>query len=120
MPLGRAIIVAVLAAAVALLPASGGTALASPLDAGHGHPAAVELSAGEPVDAAPCDHATSAVDDCGSISACAVKCFTYAGLRLPTLATPLAVAIALPLPATEIVDLAAGAPPFRPPRADAA
>jgi hypothetical protein len=115
MRIGRAIMAVALALAVAMLPASGGAASAANMNATHAHAAAATMAdAGQ---AAPCDHDSGAVSDCGSIAVCALKSFTYAGLALPSLATPIAVASPLPVPVTEIADSGDGAPPFRPPRA---
>ena len=119
MPFGRAIVAILVAFAVTLLPASGGLAFADKSHALHGHAAVVDefAAAAEADQAAPCDHDSSAVDDCGSLAVCALKCFTYAGLRLPSLQVPFSAACAPPGRTTDIVASRDGAPPFRPPRA---
>ena len=118
MPLGRAIVAVILAIAVAMLPATGGAAFAAQIDAGLGRGATTELMVVTTTDqASPCDHGSSAVDDCGSLAVCALECFTYAGLRLPSLQVPFSAACAPPGRTTDIVASRDGAPPFRPPRA---
>jgi hypothetical protein len=108
-------LVVLVAVAIVLLPASGAAAFAASLDGTHGH-AAIALTA-DADDAAPCDHDTSAVNDCGSMSACALKCFAYTGLPLPSLGTVFSTAGALPVLAPDLVTSRDSAPPFRPPRA---
>jgi hypothetical protein len=67
----RAILIAVIALAVALLPVAGGMAVAMPHDAS---------SAAAPSDCCPhgnpCEKKT---DGCGSIAGCALKCFNFTG-----------------------------------------
>ena len=116
MPSGRTILAILVAVAVALLPASGGAAFAAEHDGTHSR-AAVALTMADADDAVPCDHGRSTVADCGSLAFCALKCFTYAGLSVPTIATPFAVACAPPVPPIDGVDSRDGAPPCRPPRA---
>ena len=117
MHIARTIAALVLAVAVALLPASGGAAFAAQSNAAQSHDGTVAMSAAHDTDhATPCDHGSSAIDDCASVSVCALKCFTYAGTRLPSLAPPFgAIRLATGFTA-DIADSRGGIPPFRPPR----
>jgi hypothetical protein len=113
MRIGRAIVAVLVAVAVALLPVASSAVSAAKIDGA----VAVDMTA--PVEAdqgTPCDHGGKAIDDCVSLSACALKCFAYAGTALPRLAIPLmAMRIARAFASDDVVTRA-GAPPFRPPR----
>jgi hypothetical protein len=113
MALARTILAVLIAASVALLPAAGGAAFKlQPSDA-------AEMSAAEPMhdccppDANPCG---KAMDNCGSMAACALKCFSFAGGTSSLLQYPLTPAGLMPLFESDGFRPQTGSPPFRPPR----
>jgi len=70
MSIGRPLLIALIALAVALLPMAGGMALAMPHDASlTGHADCCPHGK-------PCEKKT---DDCGSMAGCALKCFSFSG-----------------------------------------
>jgi hypothetical protein len=116
MLIGRTIVAVILAVAVALLPASGGSVFATQIAAQQQEPAVAASAAHDADQAVPCDQGRT-VDDCASLSVCALKCFGYTGTRLPNLTASFA-AIRLGRALTaDKVNSRGGIPPFRPPRA---
>jgi hypothetical protein len=101
------------ALSVAVLPLAGGAAVV--LDS-------VEFSAVEPIHdccdhGSPCDETSKAVNDCTSMTACAVKCFNYAGTVLPHVVVAPIGSSLHPVRDSGFVASQIGHPPFRPPRA---
>lgn len=56
------------------------------------------------------------MDGCGSMAACALKCFSYAGGVSSPLGYSLTLAEVLPPRQSDAVRSQIGSPPFRPPR----
>jgi hypothetical protein len=112
MAIARTIFALLIAASVALLPAVGAAAFKLQ------SPDASETSAAEPEHdccppaANPCG---KAMDNCASMAACALKCFSFAGVSSP-LQYPLSVAGLVPLLQSDGFRAQTGSPPFRPPR----
>ena len=111
MALSRTILALLIAASVALLPAVGGAAFDSTT-----HDAA-EMSATGPMHdccppaANPCD-----MGDCGSMAACALKCFSFVGGMSSPLDHLALLAGPMPLFGSGPFYARASIPPFRPPR----
>jgi hypothetical protein len=114
MAFARTIFALLIAASVAILPAAGAAAFKlKPQDA------ATEMSADEPThdccppSANPCD---KAMDDCGTMASCALKCFSSsAGVSSP-LSFPLTLGSVMPLFEGGDFHSKTSSPPFRPPR----
>jgi hypothetical protein len=107
----RAILVSLVALSVAALPVAGGMARAAMT-----HDAAIAAKGDCCHGSGPCEKQKKH-DDCGSMGACALKCFNFSS----TLSAPLYVALTssavtrLPLPASN-VPFASDNPPLPPPR----
>jgi hypothetical protein len=113
MAFARTIFALLIAASVALLPAAGAGAFTLKSQD------ATEMSATEPTHdccppaANPCD---KAMDDCGTMATCALKCFSCStGVSSP-LSFPLTLASVMPLFESGDFYSQTGSPPFRPPR----
>ena len=114
----RTIVVVVVAVSVAVMPAAAGAMAAARTSpdafSGTAHSAAM------PVDCAhhnsPADRGSKGADECGSLAACAVKCFNYVGSVVPGIATTPKASPLQPLAAAGRVASNIAAPPFRPPR----
>jgi hypothetical protein len=107
---GRTILALLIALSVAMLPAA----------AGAGVSATEDMSMTEdmhdccPPKANPCDHA---MDDCGSMATCVLKCFSFAGTSSEIIVFP-ATSVKMIAPfERNPFSSQTGAPPFRPPRA---
>src|SRR5262249_39534394 len=113
MAIVRTILAMLIALSVAMLPATGGAAFTLKAQD------SAEMSAAEPMHdccppkANPCD---KTADDCGSMAACAMKCFGYTGSISPLMYLP-AHADAVSLFDSNGLRSQTGSPPFRPPRA---
>ena len=113
MALARTIFALLIAMSVAILPAAGSAAFKLKSQD------ATEMSAGEsmhdccPPAADPCD---KAMDDCGTMATCAMKCFGYSAVASSPLSFPLAFAGVMPLFESGDFHSQTGSPPFRPPR----
>jgi hypothetical protein len=113
MSLTRTILAILIAASVAMLPMGGGFGFKLKSQD------ATETSAVEPMhDCCPptanaCDKTT---DDCGSMVACATKCFGYCGVVSTPLGYSRILADVLPLFESDDFRSLTGSPPFRPPR----
>jgi hypothetical protein len=109
----RTILAILIAASVAMLPMAGGFGFKLKSQN------ATEISAVEPMHdccppaANPCD---KTMDDCGSMAACATKCFGYSGGVSTPLGYLLTRADVLPLFESDDFRSLTGSPPFRPPR----
>lgn len=117
MGIARTILAAVIAVSVAVMPAAAGAVAA----AGASRDAFVGTAdSAMPVDCAhhnsPADRGSKGADDCGSLAACAVKCFNYVGSVVPGIATTPKASRLLPVVAVGCVASNIAAPPFRPPR----
>ena len=113
----RTIMAVVLAVAVAAMPAASAVAAAGTM---HDASAAVAHSAAMPEDCphhhAPADHGQKGADDCTSMAACAVHCFTYVGTVAPGIAMMPKSSHLRPLASAGRIRSNLAAPPFRPPR----
>jgi hypothetical protein len=113
MGLGRTILAALIGLSVAILPAAGVAAFKlKPQDA-------TEISAAEPThDCCPpaADPCEKAMDDCRSMAACALKCFSYSGGVSSPLIYPWSHASPMPLLRSGPSPAQLSSPPFRPPR----
>ena len=123
MTLVRTILALLIAMSVAILPAAG----AAPFKLKSQD--ATEMSASEPMydepmhdepmhdccppAANPCDRA---MDDCGTMATCALKCFSYSTGASSPLSFPLTLASVMPLFESSDFHSQTGSPPFRPPR----
>jgi hypothetical protein len=113
MAFARTIWALLIAASVALLPAAGAAAFKLKSQD------ATEMSATEPMhdccppEANPCD---KAMDDCGTMATCAVKCFSCSTFASSPLSFPLQLAgVMAPFECSDFHSQT-GSPPFRPPR----
>jgi hypothetical protein len=112
MSIGRTILAFLVALSVALLPAAAGAGVSVK------SPAQADMSAMEDMHdccpkANPCD---KAMDDCGTMATCALKCFSFAATLSSAIAFP---AIFATMPAIfddKLFSSQRGSPPFRPPR----
>jgi hypothetical protein len=117
MRFARTILVMLITLSVAMLPAAGIAAFKpqSPAMDMQG----MEVSASGPMhhccpgEASPSD---KAMDDCGSMAACALKCFSYAGGVWFPLGYFVKLAELVPPWQSDAVHSQIGNPPFRPPR----
>lgn len=121
MSLVRTILVALIAVAVAAMPASAGFVLAvSASENASAHAVHAMDAAAIP---AHCDHHMPPFDpgskptkDCTSMAACAAHCFNYSGTVVPAI-TPVPTASRLQsIAPAGLVASTIGSPPFRPPR----
>ncbi len=115
--LARTILVALIAAAVAVVPATAGfvPVKASETTAAHAvHPGAM------PVDcdhhAPPRDQGSQPADDCAAIAGCVTHCFNYSGTVVPAITPAPPPSLMQPTVAAAFVVSDIGSPPFRPPR----
>jgi hypothetical protein len=118
MAFARTIWALLIAASVALLPAAGAAAFKLKSQD------ATEMSAGEsmhdgpmhdccPPAANPCD---KAMNDCGTMATCAMKCFSSSAVASSPLSFPLELAgVMSPFESSDFHSQT-GSPPFRPPR----
>ena len=120
MSIGRTILALLVALSVAMLPAAAGAGVSSKT------PDQADMSMTEDVSmtedmhdccppmANPCDHA---MDNCGSMATCALKCFSFAGTSSEIIVFP-ATSVKMIAPfERNPFSSQTGAPPFRPPRA---
>ncbi len=118
MRLARTILVALIAAAVAVVPATAGL---MPVAKASEPPAAHALHAGAmPVDcdhhAPPRDQGSKPAGDWAAMAACAAHCFNYSGTVVPALKPAPTASRLQPITAVAFVVSDIGSPPFRPPR----
>jgi hypothetical protein len=112
MSIGRTILALLVALSVALVPAAGGAGVSA------SSPNPADMSAMEDMHdccpkANPCD---KAMDDCGTMATCALKCFSFAATLSSTIAFPATFAKMTPLLGGNPFSSQMGSPPFRPPR----
>ena len=128
MALARTILALLIAASVAVLPAAGAAAFklksqdATEMSAGksmHDEPMHAESVHDAsmhdccPPEANPCD---KAMDNCGNMATCAVKCFSGSTFASSPLSFPLTLSGVMPLFESGDFHSQTGSPPFRPPR----
>jgi hypothetical protein len=108
--IGRTILAFLIALSVAMLPAAGGVSSKSPEPA--------DMSMTDDMhdccpNAHPCD---KAMDDCGTMATCALKCFSFAGTSSSIIAFPSISAAMTAAFVSNPFSSQMGSPPFRPPR----
>jgi hypothetical protein len=109
---GRTILALLIALAVALLPAAGGAGVKSPAPAGMS--VMEDMPDCCPYKADPCE---KAMDNCGTMATCALKCFSFAGTASSIIVSPSTFASITISFAANPLSSQTGSPPFRPPRA---
>ena len=112
MSIGRTILALLIALSVALLPAAAGAGVSVK------SPAQADMSAMEDMHdccpkANPCD---KAMDDCGTMATCALKCFSFAATSSSNIVFPAIFAKLTLSFAANPFSSQMGSPPFRPPR----
>ena len=112
MSIGRTILALLVALSVALLPAAAGAGVSVK------SPAQADMSAMEDMHdccpkANPCD---KALDDCGTMATCALKCFSFAATLSSIIAFPAVFAKIPGLIDDQLFSSQRSNPPFRPPR----
>ena len=113
MSIGRTILALVVALSVALLPAAAGAGVSAK------PPESADMSAMEdmheccPPQANPCD---KAMDDCGTMASCALKCFSFAATSSSIIVFPSISATMTASFVSHPFSSQMGSPPFRPPR----
>jgi hypothetical protein len=107
----RTILALLIAFAVALLPAAGGAGVKSPAPAGMS--VMEDMPDCCPQKADPCD---KAMDNCGSMATCALKCFSFVGTSSIIVFPSTVASTTIPFAANPLSSQP-GSPPFRPPRA---
>ena len=119
MSIGRTILALLVSLSVALLPAAAGAGVC-PKSADQADMSMTEdVSMTEdmhdccPPEANPCNHA---MDNCGSMATCALKCFSFAGTSSSVIVFPAAFAKMIAPLEHNPFSSQTGAPPFRPPR----
>jgi hypothetical protein len=119
MSIGRTILALLVALSVAMLPAaaSAGVSAKSPHQADMS--TTEDMSMPEDMHDCcpptnPCDHA---MDNCGSMATCALKCFSFAGTSFSIVVFPSTFARMIAPLERNPFSLQLGTPPFRPPRA---
>lgn len=117
MRFARITLAMLIALSVAMLPAAGIAAFKPKSSATDMQ--GMEMSASQPMhDCCPGEVSPGdkAMDDCGSMAACALKCFSYAGGVWSPLGYSLKLAELVPPCQSDAVHSQIGSPPFRPPR----
>ena len=114
MSIGRTILALLVSLSVAMLPAAAGAGVSAKSP----HQADMSMTEGMhdccPPMANPCDHA---MDDCGSMATCVLKCFSFASTSSEIIVFP-ATSVKMIAPfERNPFSSQTGAPPFRPPRA---
>jgi hypothetical protein len=119
MRIGRTILALLIALSVALLPAAAGAGVSSKSPDQADMSMTEDMSVTEdmhdccPPKANPCDHA---MDDCGSMATCVLKCFSVAGTSSSIIVFPTTFAKMIAPLERNPFSSQTGAPPFRPPR----
>ena len=119
MNIGRTILALLVAVSVAMLPAAAGAGVGSksPHQAGMSMTEDMSIAEGMhdccPPKANPCGHA---MDDCGSMATCALKCFSFAGTSSSIVVFPSNFAKMIAPCERSPFSSQMGTPPFRPPR----
>jgi hypothetical protein len=110
--LGRTILALLIALSVAVLPAAGAGAAVVPAQTGD-MAATADMPDCCPSKANPCDQSTG---DCGSMAACALKCFGFSNVSLSIVAFPVVAASLSTWAEDHSFRSRPGSAPFRPPR----
>ncbi|HVI65283.1 MAG TPA: hypothetical protein VM910_22270 [Bradyrhizobium sp.] len=108
---GRTILALLIGLSVAMLPAAGGAGIKSPAPAGMS--AMEDMSDCCPQNADPC---AKAMDHCGTMATCALKCFSFVATASSIVVFPSTFASMVIPPAADPFASQTGSPPFRPPR----
>jgi hypothetical protein len=109
MTIGRTVLALLIALSVAMLPAAGAAGMNS-----HS-PAAADMSVMEDMRDC-CPHKANPCDDCGTMAACALKCFSFAGASSSAIVFPLNFAKVVTTFVGNPLSSQTSSPPFRPPR----
>jgi hypothetical protein len=107
---GRIILALLVALSVALLPAAGGAGVKSSEPAGMS--AMEDMPDCCPQKADPCE---KAMDNCGTMATCALKCFSFASTSSIVVFPWTFATMTIPFAANPFASQT-GSPPFRPPR----
>ena len=113
MSIGRTIVALLIVLSVAILPAAAGAGMTVKSPAAAGISMTEDMSDCCPHKANPCEET---MDDCGTMAACALKCFSFLGASA-VIVFPSAFAKMTASFAANPFSSQAGSPPFRPPRA---
>jgi hypothetical protein len=125
MSTGRTILALLVSLSVAMLPAAAGAGVSSKspdqadmfvardMSMTHDMSMTEDMPDCCPPMANPCDHA---MDDCGSMATCALKCFSFAGTSFSTVVFPATFAKMIAPFERNAFSSQMGTPPFRPPR----
>jgi hypothetical protein len=113
MSIGRTILALLIALSVAMLPAAGSAGVSSKSPAPTDVSMMDEMHDCCPPEANPCNHA---MDNCGSMATCALKCFSFAGTSSSVIVFPAAFAKMIAPLEHNPFSSQTRAPPFRPPR----
>ncbi len=119
MSIGRTILALLVSLSVAMLPAAAGAGVSSKSPHQADMSMTEDMSMPEdmhdccPPKANPCDHA---MDDCGSMATCVLKCFSFAGTSSSFITFPASFAKMIAPLEHNPFSSQTGAPPFRPPR----
>ena len=119
MSIGRSILALLIALSVAMLPAAGGAGVSSNTPERSDMSMTEDVSMSEdmhdccPHEANPCD---KAMERCGTMATCALKCFSFAGASSSIVAFPATFAKMIAPLEHNPFSSQTGTPPFRPPR----
>jgi hypothetical protein len=113
MNIGRIVLALLIALSVGMLPAASGAGLNVKPAESAGMSAMQEMPDCCPHKANPCG---KAMDDCGAMATCALKCFSFAGTSSSIIVFASVFARMTALFATNAFSAQTGSPPFRPPR----
>ena len=119
MSIGRTILALLVSLSVAMLPAAAGAGVSSKSPDQADMSMTEDMSVTEdmhdccPPKANPCDHA---MDNCGSMATCALKCFSFVGTLSSIIIFPSTFAKVTASSAVNPFSSQTGTPPFRPPR----
>ena len=119
MSTGRTILALLVSLSVAMLPVAAGAGVSSKSPDQADMSMTEDMSVTEdmrdccPPKANPCDHA---MDDCGSMATCVLKCFSFAGTSYSIIVFPATFAKMIAPLEHNPFSSQTSAPPFRPPR----
>jgi len=109
---GRTILALLVALSVALLPAASGAGVSVKSPAPAGMSAMEDMPDCCPQKADPCE---KAMDNCGTMATCALKCFSFVGTSSIVVFPSTFASMTIPSAANPLSSQT-GSPPFRPPR----
>jgi hypothetical protein len=113
MSIGRTILALLVALSVAFLPAAGGAGVSAKSPESADMSAMTDMHECCPPQDNPCD---KAMDDCGTMAGCALKCSSFAATAFSIIAFPSAPAAMTASFVGHSLSSQMGNPPFRPPR----